>query len=119
MRGLNKFLKFDWEAFANEKVFVATGVSEWKDFNTKEHLGTKVDAIIAVDKTIYPFKEGEQYSNQYQKINFKVNKDIKVPLNARVVPKGVKATVYGEYRNMLSVKCTDIVVVATSEKEKA
>lgn len=38
-----------------------TGVSEWADFDTKAHLDTKVDVIIAGDNTAYPFKNGQEY----------------------------------------------------------
>lgn len=39
-----------------------------------------------------------------------------IPIESKVVPKNAVATIYGEYRNQLSVKCDDIVVVTPKEK---
>lgn len=114
MKGLNQFQKFDWDAFAKDKVFVVTSISEYSDFETKQHLGTKVDCVIAVDKTPYEFKDGNAFTNHYEKISFKIGKDVNnIPLEARVMPKGVTARIYGDYRNLLSVKCDDIVVLSS------
>lgn len=117
MKGLNQFNTFDWNRFADGKTFVVTGVSDWLDFDTKEHLGTKVDCVIAVDKTSYTFKDGQEFTNRFEKISFKVNKNMNIPIESRVIPKGVKASIYGEYRNMLSVKCDDIIVAQDKGKE--
>lgn len=116
MKGLNQFLVFNWDAFAEGKSFLVTGISEYQDFDTKAHLGTKVDCVIASDKTPYKFKEGEIFSNRFEKISFKVAKDVNIPVESRVVPKNVVATIFGEYRNQLSVKCEDIAVVMPKEK---
>lgn len=116
MRGLNQFLVFNWDAFAEGKTFIVTGISEYQDFDTKAHLGTKLDCVIATDSTQYKFKEGEIFSNRFEKISFKVAKDVNIPVESRVVPKNVVATIYGEYRNQLSVKCEDVAVVMPKEK---
>lgn len=118
MKGLNGFVTFDWVSFAEGKVFIVTGCSEWIDFDSKSHLGTKVDVVIALDRTPYKFKDGKEFSNRYEKISFKVQKDVSIPLDAKVMPKGVTATIYGEYRNQLSVKCEDIAVATATSKEK-
>ncbi len=116
MKGLNQFIKFDWNAFAEGKTFIVTSISEYVDFDTKAHLGTKVDCVIATDNTVYKFKDGEEFTNRFEKISFKVSKDINIPIETRVVPKNAVATIYGEYRNQLSVKCDDIVPVISKEK---
>ena len=116
MKGLNQFVSFDWEAFAQGKQFVVTKVSDYADFDSKAHLGTKVECVIAVDKTPYTFKDGVSFSNRFEKVTFKVGKDISIPLESRVIPKGVTATVYGDYRNLLSIKCDDIVVAVPKER---
>lgn len=113
MKGLSQFQLFDWDAFAQGKVFVVTGISDYADYASKQHLGTKVDCVIAVDKTPYESKNGNVITNRYEKITFKVGKDVNLPLDARVVPKGVTARIYGDYRNLLSVKCDDIAVLST------
>lgn len=116
MKGLNQFMSFDWDAFAEGKSFLVTGISEYQDFDTKSHLGTKVECVIASDKTQYKFKEGEVFSNRFEKISFKVAKDVNIPVESRIVPKNAVATIYGEYRNQLSVKCDDVVIVTPKEK---
>ena len=116
MKGLNQFLKFDWDSFAEGKQFIVTGISDYQDYETKAHLGTKVDCVIAADKTPYVFKDGKEFTNRFEKISFKVSKDMNIPLESRVMPKNVVASIYGEYRNQLSVKCDDIVVATPKEK---
>ena len=110
MKGLSQFVKFDWDSFANGKQFLVVGTSEYQDFESKQHLGTKVDCIITVDKTPYEFKDGKVFTNRFERVTFKVGKDISVPVDAYVLPKGVKASIYGEFRNQLSVKCDDLAV---------
>ncbi len=116
MKGLNQFLSFNWDAFSKGKTFLVIGVSDYQDFDTKKHLGTKVDCVIATDNTQYNFKDGEVFSNRYEKISFKVSKDVDVPVDTKIVPQNAVASIYGEYRNMLSVKCDDVMVVTPKEK---
>lgn len=116
MKGLNQFLFFDWDAFAEGKTFVVVGVSEYIDYTTKVHLGTKVDCVISSDKTTYAFKDGEVFNNRFEKISFKVSKDVNIPIDTKVMPVNAVATIYGEYRNQLSIKCTDIEIVMPKEK---
>lgn len=110
MKGLAQFQEFNWDAFANGKQFLVVGVGEYQDYESKQHLGTKIDCIITVDKTQYAFKDGKEFSNRFERITFKVAKDISVPVDAYVMPKGVKASIYGEFRNQLSIKCDDLAV---------
>lgn len=116
MKGLNQFLSFNWDAFAEGKTFIVTGVSEYQDFDTKAHLGTKVDCVIATDKTLYKFKDGEEFTNRFEKISFKIAKDVNIPIETRVIPVNAVASIYGEYRNQLSVKAEDIQVIMPKEK---
>ncbi len=116
MKGLNQFVCFDFSAFMDGKTFVVTGVSDYQDFETKKHLGTKVECVIVADKTHYTFKDGKTFTNRFERITFKVNKDVNPPVDAQVMPKNAVASVYGEYRNQLSVKCDDIVVIDSKEK---
>ena len=117
MKGLSQYLSFDWNSFANGKVFISTSVSEYLDYTTKKHLGTKVEAVIAEDRTPYQFKNGQSFTNRFEKVTFKAEKDVNIPVNVQIVPKGVTATIYGDYHNQLSLKCEDIEVVAAA-KEK-
>jgi len=111
MKLLNTFLLFQWKQFAQDKEFTVTAMTEWVDYDTKRHLGTRVDVVITADATPYKTKDGQQVSNLFEKLTFKVNKDVTVPVGAKVVPVNAVATIYGQYRNQLSVKCDDIQVV--------
>lgn len=117
MRFLNQFINFNWDEFAEGKTFVVIGTSEYQDYDTKTHLGSKVECVIASDDTNYKNKNGEKYSNIYEKITFKVSRDVNVPLKSRIKPINAVATIYGDYRNQLSVKCDDILTIPPS-KEK-
>ena len=112
MKALNQFQTFDWAKLSEGKQFAVTQVSEYTDFDTGAHLGTKVEVVIIVDKTPYQFREGNEFTNRFEKLVFKCTKDLDIPLDARVEPKGVTATVFGDYRNKLSVKCDDVTVLA-------
>lgn len=111
MKKLSNFLVFNYPAFAKGKRFVSVGIQEWVDYSTGVHLGTKVEAVIIEDNTDYQTKPGEQVSNLFEKLVFKIGKDIDIPLNVEIQAKGVSASVYGEYRNQLSLQAEDIVVV--------
>lgn len=118
MKKLSQFLKFDFEAFSKEKAFQVIGTSEWTDYNTKIHMGTKIDALIAKDATQYKQKEGEHVTNAFEKLTFKIRKDVNVPAGAFVMPVNASATVYGEYRNQLSVTADDIRVIPKNTEIK-
>ena len=115
MKYLNQFIEFDWVSFAKDKKFLAIGKKEWLDYNTKEHLGTKIEAIIYKDNTDYDIKNGEVVSNIYEKLTFKVPKDIEIPINTEIQPKNVEARVYGDFRNQLSIIAEDVIVVSKKE----
>lgn len=113
MRGINQFNKFDTAAFFADKRFKVIGISELKDYNTKEHIGTKVEVVIVADNTKYkPSTDGSVYSNLYEKLTFKVMREVKPPIGSLIEPINAVASIYGEYRNMLSVKCSDIKVLS-------
>lgn len=72
--------------------------------------------MIYRDDTAYVQKEGESITNRFEKLSFKVNKDVEVPAEAIIEPVDAVATVYGDYRNQLSVKCADIKVLRTKSQ---
>ena len=108
-----KFLQdfFNWEGFSQGKVFAVTGVSEWKDFKTKEHLGTRVECAIVKDSTVYPQKDNSNESNLYEKITFKVSKDVNPSIQSYVKPIAPVCRIYGNFNDMLRVKCSDIQIL--------
>lgn len=110
MKFLKQFLKFHWNGFCDGKQFVCMGCKEWVDYDSKKHLGTKVEAVICRDDTPYKRKDGETVSNLYEKITFKCAKDINVPINAVILPVNAVAKVYGDYNEKLSVTCEDIQI---------
>ena len=111
MKYLNQFQTFDWERFAAGKVFRVLGQSEYVDYDSKQHLGTKIETVIYKDETEYKHKEGETGSNMFEKLTFKVVRDINVSEGDAVIPIDPQVTIYGEYRNQLSVKCADLKVM--------
>ena len=112
MKKLTQFFSFNFEEFAQNKTFQCISVTPWKDFDSGKILGTKVETVITKDETNYNVKDGETVTNLYEKLIFKVNKDIDIPINAVIQPKGVQASVFGEYRNQLSCTAEDIVIVS-------
>lgn len=111
MKKLTQFLRFDMDAFSNGKLYQVTGIREWTDFDTKAHMGVKIDTIIARDTTPYKQKEGEVVTNQFERLTFKIRKDLKVPLNAYIMPINAVGVVYGEYRNQLAVTADDVKIL--------
>ena len=50
-------------------------------------------------------------SNRFEKLAIKVSDDIDISVDQYVVPIGVVAKVYGDYRNQLSVTITGLTVI--------
>lgn len=118
LKKLSQFMKFDWEGFSKGKEFLVLGTSKWVDFETKADMGTKVEVLIAKDETPYKQKDGETVSNRFEKLTLKIRKDVKVPPNAHVIPVGAAGTVYGDYRNQLSVTADDIRVITPRKQQE-
>lgn len=115
LKKLSQFLKFDFDEFSKGKAYQVIGTSEWVDYTTKAHMGTKVEALIAKDNTQYKQKEGEHVTNAFEKLTFKIRKNVSIPVSACVMPVNVSATVYGDYRNQLSVTADDIRVITPNK----
>lgn len=111
MKNLTQFDKFDWESFAKEKRFYCVGGRDWVDYDTKAHLGTKIEVVIVVDDTEYKNTKGEAVTNRFEKLIIKVSDDIEVPVDQYVEPIGVVAKIYGDFRNQLSVTATGLKVI--------
>ena len=112
MKYLNQFVKFLSEDFFNGKVCCVTNVCPWEDYDTHKVLGTKVEVVFLQDQTKYKRKEGDHATNQYEKLYIKVRKNINVPVGAHIMPVNAVGTVYGTYRNQLSVVADDIRILA-------
>lgn len=121
MKGLAKFLRFDTAAFLRDKELQITARSELVEYGTGKHQGTKFTVAITADKTMYPSgKDGTgEYSNLFEKFTVKVFKDINVPVGATVELVNPVGTVYGEFRNQLSVRADDVRIVGGGQPAKA
>lgn len=114
MKKLDVFTHFDWEAFSTGKTFEVTSVNPWKESKDSDVvIGTAIEVAIVEDNTIYPpSKDGKTVSNRYEKLKFKIPKtSLAVAIGDVVEPVNAVATVYGDYRNQLSVKASDIKLV--------
>ena len=103
---------FDYESFAKGKRLLSVSQQPWKDFKTSEVLGSKIEAVIAQDKTDYGLKDGEVVSNLYEKLVFQIPMEIQIPVIVEIRPKNPVAIVYGEYQNQLSITAEDIEVLS-------
>ncbi len=111
MKKLNNFLYFDFEEFIKDKRLMTIGQQPWKDFTTGNVIGTKVEVVIASDKTNYQNKEGEVVNNLYEKLIIKVPSNVDIAMNTEIIPINAIATVYGDYRNQLSIVAEEIKIV--------
>lgn len=109
MKYLRQYESFDWNNFAKHKKFMTVGIAPLTDYETKELIGTRVEIVITQDNTPYERKENEKGSNLFEKLYVKVPKQIDVPMQIEVQLKNAVATVYGDYRNQLSVYAEDII----------
>lgn len=117
---LNQFTFFDFQKFSEGKTFKVVGITPWKDFHTGDLLGTKVTSVIVVDKTHYEVQNGEQVSNLYEKLDFKVSMEKSVPIGAIIVPVNPVAKAWGRdgFANQLSVTCDDIRVLQQPQQQQ-
>ena len=110
MKFLNQFNVFDFLRFADGKEFqVSEPCTTWVERDTNKILGTIVTVAITVDRTNYG--EGKTGNNRFEKLKFKVKKQVSVPVDAHVMPINAVCKVYGDFNNMLSVTCDDIRIV--------
>lgn len=108
---LAQFSYFDAEEFFSKLSLITVGKSTWTEYGTGTVKGTKVEMVIASDKHDYNTSESENINNMYEKFTAKISKDIDVPMNVKVRLVNPKGTIYGEYRNQLSVTADDIEVL--------
>lgn len=113
MKKLNQFTRFDFGAFSAGKRFLLIGQKPWADYNSGEVLGTKFELVITQDKTDYDTQpDGEAITNLYEKFTVKVPKNLTLPNNVEVALVNPTATVYGEFRNNLSVVADGLKVIS-------
>lgn len=113
MKGLGQFRRFDWSGFSTGKTYQVVGIADWMDRDTGKRLGKRVDVVIVEDNTQYVSRNGEQYTNLYGRLTFKVegNTEVAVSIGDIVVPVDAVARCYGEFNSQLSVTCKGIRVL--------
>ncbi|KRM06329.1 hypothetical protein [Lactobacillus kitasatonis] len=111
LKSLSSFQKFDAEAFFADKQFLFTKAEEWREGenpDTMKIVGTKITGVIFSDSTIYP--NDQKGINQGESITFKVRKPVsafngwKVFQTTFVANEFDKVSIWGDFRNQLSVK---------------
>lgn len=113
MKGLSQFRRFDWNGFSANKTYKVVGLADWMDRNTGKRLGKRVDVVITMDNTQYEYRNGEQYTNLYERLTFKVEgvAAVDVTIGDTVVPVEAVARCYGDYNDQLSITCKGIRVI--------
>lgn len=114
LKGLGQYNKFDLNGFLAGKKLVLTSVSEWRDYQSKELMGMKVEATITEDNTSYKTNGNLPISNLYNKLTIKVPGKVDLPIGTEVEIVDGEATVYGDYRNQLSIKAKAVRPVTAS-----
>ena len=122
LKMLSGFQKFDGEAFFRDKEFLLTKIEDWKEGTDQDHMrsvGTKVTGVIYSDNTSY----GKDIKgvNQGESITFKVRKSVSSFENWQpfqttfIADKFDKVSIWGDYRNHLSVKVPSLEVVSRGD----
>ena len=112
MRGTHQFEEFNFSKFSQGKDYTVTGLSEWLDYDTKKPMGWRVDTVVTRDDTQYRTKDDQVISNLYQPQVFKCSAKPDVKVGDIVEPVDITAcTLYGQFRNQISVKCDSVKVV--------
>lgn len=110
MKNLSDFTVFDFIGFSKGKTYAFISALPWQEKGTSKLLGTTVECVVLEDNTKY--REGRKGTNKYEKIRFKVkDKQLNFAPDTIVSPVNVVAKVYGDYNNMLSCVCDDLLPV--------
>lgn len=119
LKKLNQFMYFDFAKFWTGKVGKCSSIERWTDHETKKILGSKIGLSIVRDETPYKQKDGEQVTNEYQTITVKIPKtEVHISVGNVVKIINPVATVYGQYRNELSVKADDVVAASQQPQQQ-
>lgn len=115
MKKLRQFLKFDHESFLKDKKFIVKETKPYFEYvngeKTDKELGTSVVCLVSEDNTKYA--DDEVAVNLFETINFKVpGKQVDLAQQTAVKPVDIiKASVYGQFQNNLSIECARIVKI--------
>lgn len=119
LKKLSQFQVFDSKAFFESKDFLLSKIEEWQEQDegsqTLKNVGTKVTGVIFVDKSSYG--NAGTGINRGESITFKVSQPVTTFSNWQAFNTVFKATtftkvsVYGEYRNQLSVRVPNLTAI--------
>ena len=112
LKKLNQFNYFDAEGFFSKLKLITVGSTVWKEYGSNVVKGPKLEVVIARDKHRSNSNEGEVVNNMYEKLTVKLPKEMDVPMNVEVKLINPEASIYGEYRNQLSIVAEDVQVVS-------
>ena len=105
LKKLNSMQLFNNEEFFANKEYQLFNVEPWKDYDSGKVLGAKYRVVIYADRSNYGGDVGISNAGESLTIKVKGDKAIQYDGKARYVrlinPRG---TIYGEFRNQLSVK---------------
>lgn len=119
LKKLSRFQVFDANGFFAKKEMLLTKVEAWREGEDADHLqtkGTKITGVIFRDNTDYGTAVTSGI-NKGESITFKVSQSVTAFANWKPFNTIFKATtftkvsVYGDYRNMLSVKVPSLTAI--------
>lgn len=116
LKKLSSLLNFNNQEFFENKTFLLFAIEDWEEFKSKRVLGAKYKVVIFEDNTNYG---GDMsVSNAGESLTVKVEgvKAVAYDGHARKVRLiNPQATIYGEFRNELSVKADGVEYVDNEE----
>ena len=121
MHSLGQFLEFRTLDFLHGKKLQFVDKSNWVDRDTGALLGTRVDLVIIEDGTAYKAKADgtPARTNRFEKLTVKVPGAVSLPADAIVELVNPVGTVWGEYRNQLSLKADEVREIAPTVAKPA
>lgn len=112
MKYLSQFQEFAWERFAKGKRFLVMEIREWIDTQTKQNIGTKYSVVILEDRTEYHKKEENAATNLYEKFTVKCKRENPaIQIGTEIEIHNAEASVFGDFKNMLSVEAGSVTPV--------
>lgn len=116
MNNLGQFTRFDAAAFLAGKKLQYVDKANWVDRDTGALLGTRVDLVIIEDGTSYkPKADGTPArTNRFEKLTVKVPGAVSLTDDAIVELVNPVGTVWGDYRNQLSLKADEVREIASA-----
>lgn len=115
LKKLSHLLSFDNQEFFSKKSYLLFGSSKWVDYDTNKVMGVKFKVVIYQDETNY----GDlSISNAGETLTVKVKGARDgyqgAPVPVRLInPRG---TIYGEYRNQLSIIADDVEIINNEQE---